>query len=224
MVVGKSGAALAAAVAAVIALAGCTGQSKPGPTTFVTVTAGAGASGAASRPVTTPSKRATPTPSVVAMRKLPGTCDSLLPLGSIVNALGHKVPGRTAFVVGQPDSATGRVTYLNCRYGLSRKQPSPGVEIGVNLYRTAAKAAGRIQPTVDDYTQHGARAAQVQVEGLPATVLVGGAGAGYGPTIVLSAGQRTVVVTLRRAAVPAAGVVKDLVAVAALAVQRTSAG
>jgi hypothetical protein len=157
------------------------------------------------------------------MRKLPGGCEKLLPTGAVIDALGRKVGGRTAFVVGVPDPTIGRVGYINCRYGVPKQQAaSPKIEIGVSLYKTAKKAAARLQPTIDDYTQHAAKAAKATVAGYPATVLTGGAGTGYGPTVVLALGQRTIAVSLSPHASAATTVHRDLIALAALAAHRTS--
>ncbi len=157
------------------------------------------------------------------MHKLPGGCENLLPTGSVIDALGRKVGGRTAFVVGVADPTIGRVGYINCRYGVSKRQAAdPKIEIGVSLYKTPKKAAARLQPTIDDYTQHAAKAAKATVAGYPATVLTGGVGTGYGPTVVLALGQRTIAVSLRPNAFAATTVDHDLMALAALAAHRTS--
>jgi hypothetical protein len=137
----------------------------------------------------------------------------------------HRVNGRTAFVVGLPDASIGRIGYINCQYGVPQGNSGVArVEIQVSLYRTAAKAAARIRPTVNDYAEHGARTHKTQVAGLPAVLLTGGSGTGYGPTALMAVGQRTVVVTLRPGAFAAASVPRVLVALAGLAARRTSAG
>jgi prolyl-tRNA editing enzyme YbaK/EbsC (Cys-tRNA(Pro) deacylase) len=180
--------------AAVVAVAGCANRTLPGHTVYKTVTV-------------TPDVAASPSTSAVAavrsrshdvsMARLPGTCDDLLSVGTLVNTLGHDLGGRTAFVVGLPDAATGRVSYLNCRYSIRPGAPSGRIEIGVSLYRTAAKAAARIKPTVSDYVAHGASSTTASVAGRPAELLIGGTGTDYAPTVVLADGQRTIVVTVR---------------------------
>ena len=76
------------------------------------------------------------------MKKLPGECDGLLPEGSIVDAIGRTVSGGTAFVVGLPDKSIGRVTYINCRYGVAKKAPTaPAIEIGVSLVMSTSDPA-----------------------------------------------------------------------------------
>ncbi|MCW2657342.1 MAG: hypothetical protein JWR06_1535 [Jatrophihabitans sp.] len=158
------------------------------------------------------------------MTKLPGTCDTLLPLSIVDAALGGPVTGRTAFVVGLPEKDIGRLSYLNCRYGLpgGAAQATPKVEIGVSLYRTSALAARRIPATVGDYVAHGSSESAATVGGKPATILVGGRGSGYAsPTIVMVSGQRTIAISVAAALAPAAKRTKTLAALAELAMNRT---
>src|ERR1700759_3410742 len=78
--------AIAAALTAVTAITACAHRTLPGNTVYRTVTV-------------TPHNTAEASPSPVAavrspssakvMRKLPGTCDDLLSVGTIVDALGH---------------------------------------------------------------------------------------------------------------------------------------
>ena len=95
--------------------------------------------------------------------------------------------------------------------------PTPKIEIGVSLYNATARAASRVQATVEDYLSHGARSAQMTVDQYPGTVLTG-----YGdPTIVVAAGPRTVAVagaTVSVGKAPAA----SLTALAALTLKATS--
>jgi hypothetical protein len=215
--------ALIAAVCTATLLAGCKSQAKVGPTTVVTVTASASsAAGSRSAPPSSPAAttagRSAPPPPVN-MTKLPGRCENRLSDDRVEHAIGASFDGDTAFIVGLPDNATGRISYINCRYGVSGQ--SRQLEIQVSLYRTAAKAAARIRPTIDDFAHHSATATKTTVDGIPATVLDGGTGEGYGPTIVLAYGQRTLAVTFEPGAVSAARVARDLTALAALAVQRT---
>ena len=131
------------------------------------------------------------------LTKLPGTCDTLLPVTLVSDAAGAQLTGRTAFVVGPEDSLIHRIAYLNCRYGIVGTSP-PKVEIGVSLYRSAAAAHERIDATVSDYLAHAAHSDDTTVAGLPAQVLTGGVGTDYaGITVVVASGQRTVAVTTR---------------------------
>jgi hypothetical protein len=210
-------------VAAPLAAAGCT-NTKVGPPTTVTVqrtvTPSASSAPAAPSASSTPGRPV----STAAMTKLPGSCSHVLAPGSIDAAVGHRVNGRTVFVVGLPDASIGRLGYINCQYGVPRGNTDVArVEIQVSLYRTASKAAARIKPTVEDYTTHGAHLHKAKVLGFPASLLTGGSGTGYGPTALMALGQRTVVVTLRPGAFPAASLTRDLTALAGLAARHTSA-
>src|SRR3954451_25174706 len=152
---------VAAAGVLTLVTAGCTGNNNPGPTTYVTVPAPAASSSAPpasagpSSPATASASAArsatgSSTPSQRAMTRLPGPCDTTIPLGSVVDALGRPSSGKTAFVVGEPDRTIDRVSYINCRYGLSKPTAEPEIEIGVSLYRSPAKAAARLRPTIED--------------------------------------------------------------------------
>jgi hypothetical protein len=152
------------------------------------------------------------------MKKLSGSCDSLLPQVDVEDTMGVRFAGKTAFVVGVPEKNIGRLGYLNCRYGISAGAGgAPDTEIGVSLYNT------RLSGTIDDYRSHGATQSPATVSGVDGTLLVGGSGAGYDvPLLVVASGQRTVAVSVvdtllapsRRGAVMAK--------VAALALQRTA--
>lgn len=143
------------------------------------------------------SSSASATPSSTEPASLGGRCDSLLPVTTIDDALGRPVLGKTSDILGVAEPNIGRLTYLNCRYGIGatvkgKPAPTPGVEIGISLYNSVAQAARRVQGTVEDYRTHGATAQSAAVNQLPATILVGYGG----PTIVVAAGPRTVAVTV----------------------------
>lgn len=200
----------------VLAVAACATQPAKRPVTTVTVTRHPAPTPRSSAATSAPASA--PTSAVLA--KLPGSCDDMLPLPVVENALNRNVPGLTAFVVGVAEPDIHRLGYVNCRYGLATAQSPPAIEIGISLYRTAADAAARIPATVDDFTAHGATASDTTVSGAPAQLLTGGSGAGYGPTIVLASGQRTVAVTLAPSATRNSR--GDLTTLAALALQRSA--
>lgn len=205
---------------AAVALAGCgPAQQRSGShVTIVTVTVTP-----SSTPVPTtsaPASTSAPT-RAVHMTRLPGTCTDLLPTGGLINALGHPIPDTTSFIVGIAEPDIGRLQSLDCRYGLTDGGRSADIEIGIGLYATPARAAARIAPTVADFAAHGATSTAATVGGVPATLLRGGSGAGYEPTLVLATGQRTVAVTMRPNAFPADSLTKDLTTLAQLAVTQT---
>jgi hypothetical protein len=74
---------------------------------------------------------------------------------------------------------------------------------------------------VSDFVSHGASDSSATVAGLPADLLTGASGSGYGPSVVLADGQRTIVITVRQG--PDSGSTSDeLMRLALLAEQRTS--
>ncbi len=160
------------------------------------------------------------------MTKLPGTCFTLLPTMFVATTLGRRsLPGVDAFVLGLPQADTGRLVYINCRYGVTGTgaAATPKVEITVSLYKTAAQAEARVRATVNDYVEHGATPTTVTVDNQPATLLTGGSGADYRvPLLVTSSGQRTVAVNIAPTVATGASVAARASAVAALALQRTS--
>jgi len=146
----------------------------------------------------------------------------VLSLATVEDALGRPVIGQTSFVRGVAEPNIGRLTYLNCRYGLTapvkgKPAPQPQLEIGVSLYDSAGQAATRVRGTVEDYRSHGATQQNAAVGNDAATILVG-----YGyPTLVVAEGPRTVAVTVDPrlvATAPTAG----LVALAQAALVATS--
>jgi hypothetical protein len=160
------------------------------------------------------------------MTRFSGTCYSLLSLYDVQQAVGHRIPGKTAFVVGLPDKNIGRLGYLNCRYGIPAAAPgasaTPQIEIGVTLYDTPAQAQRRVTGTIQDYVANGATSAQVSLAGQPAVILTGGSGTGYTvPLLVAASGQRTVAVSLDDPATSAAQRTRILSALATLALNST---
>jgi hypothetical protein len=177
-----------------VLLGGCTQAAAPGGKAS-TATSGPVSSTAAA----SPSRSVRPSPTAVATGEpsLGGRCEDLLSIGTVNIALRRTVVGRTAFVLGVAEPDIGRLTYLNCRYGLAapvkgEPAPEPLVEIGVSLYQSSAQANRRIQATIEYYRTHGAGDRPVQVGSAPGTML-----SGYGmPTVVVAAGPRTVAVTV----------------------------
>ncbi len=181
-----------AALAGVLLLSGCTQAPAPGGGAS---SAPASASASSSKPPS--SSKPAPAPAATGEPSLGGRCEELLPVGQVNIALRRTVIGRTAFVLGVAEPDIGRLTYLNCRYGLAapvkgKPAPAPQVEIGISLYKSAAQAAKRIQATVEHYRVNGAGDRPARVGSAQGVML-----SGYGmPTLVVAAGPRTVAVTV----------------------------
>ncbi len=200
---------------------------KKGHTVTVTVppssSPAAGATGTASGSATSSAPAVSPSPTAP-QQHLGGTCGTLLPDVLVTPALGvTQLAGQDAFVVGQPDKTIGRLSTINCRYGVTGVGAAikPKLEIGVSLYATPAQAATRIKATTDAYAAHGAMSADTTVDGQTAVVLTGGVGAGYDvPLLALAAGQRTVAVSFDPAVTKHSTTASQ--AVASLALKRTT--
>jgi hypothetical protein len=226
MSAGAIGRLLAIGMLLVAALAACTKAPASSSTRTVTITASGAASGSSSASASA-SPSPSPTQPATPMTKFSGTCYSLLTLYDVQRTAGYPIGGKTAFVVGVPDKTLGRLTYLNCRYGLPATPPggsaTPQIEINVALYGTAADAAKRAASTVSDYVANGATPAQVTIADNPGTILVGGTGAGYSvPLLVASSGQRTVAVSLNKGGLPSTRRTQILSDLGALALTNTA--
>jgi len=175
-------------------LGGCTQAPAPGGSASTATSTPASSSSPTPSPSRTSSK---PTAVATGEPSLGGRCEDLLSVGTVNIALRRTVIGRTAFVLGVAEPDIGRLTYLNCRYGIpapvkGKPAPQPQVEIGISLYNSPAQASRRIQATVEYYRAHGAGDRPVQVGSTPGSML-----SGYGmPTVVVAAGPRTVAVTV----------------------------
>ena len=181
-----------ALLAGALLLGGCTQAQAPKASGSVSASTSASSSSSSST-----ARPASPTATAKVEPSLGGRCEDLLPVSVVNIALRRVIVGRTAFVLGVAEPQIGRLTYLNCRYGLSaprkgKPAPVPQVEIGLSLYSSPAQASRRVQGTVDDYLSHGAADKGVRVGQVSGTVLTG-----YGlPTLVAAAGPRTVAVTV----------------------------
>lgn len=155
------------------------------------------------------SRSASATPKATAKPTLGGECGDLLPLSAVDQALGRPVIGTTSFIRGIAEPNIGRLTYLNCRYGIpkavkGKPAPTAQLEIGVSLYNSAAQATKRVQGTINDYRDHGAGQQDIKVGTVDAVLLLG-----YGaPTLVASDGPRTVAITISPALIKTGGQAK----------------
>jgi hypothetical protein len=217
---------LAVGVLVVAALAACTKAPSSSSTHTVTITASGPTSGSSSASPSSASSATSGQPATP-MTKFSGNCYALLTLYDVQRAAGYRIGGKTAFIVGIPDKTLGRLSYLNCRYGVPAAAPgrsaTPQIEINVALYSTPAQASKRAASTVSDYVANGATATQVTIGDVPGTILTGGLGAGYSvPLLVTSSGQRTVAVSLNKSGLSAARRTQILSNIGALAVTNTA--
>jgi hypothetical protein len=158
--------------------------------------------------------------------RLAGTCDTLLPLSAVESAIGRLPPGKTEYIVGVADKDIGRLAYLNCRYSIpavSAGTPAtPGIEIGISLYRSASQAQQRLAGTITDYVGHGANRSSLTISGHDASLLLDATSRGYDiPLLVVASGQRTVAVSMVSTIAPGVSRSRVMTTLAALALART---
>lgn len=217
----RSLACSAGALAVLIAVSACgsSGSKKnPAPSTGST---GSGSSSSTGSPSGSPS--ASPSPTVKPVTKLPGNCQSLLPRPEVEQTMGVNFPGRAAYVVGVPEKNIGRLSYLNCRYGLGAGgKGTPSVEVGISLYKSPAQAHRRLVGTIEDYRDHGATQTPTTVAGMEASLLEGSAHGYNIPLLVLSADQRTIAISVVANLLPKSKREAAMVKLAALALERTA--
>jgi hypothetical protein len=208
------------AVAALALLAACSsggsgqGSTQPPKTVYVTASSTPPSTSASASPSTT----AAPRP----VTKLTATCDSVMPLLDLQDALDVDIAGKTSFVVGLPDRGIGRLAYINCRYGLVGGATAvPKVEIGVSLYNSAAQAAKRLSGTIADYVDHGATRTPITVSGHGGSILVGSARGYDVPLLVVASGQRTIAISVISRLVPTSARSERLGKIGGLVVDRS---
>ena len=213
------------AVVVVLGIGGsaCSKGSSPKATTTVTTrvtVAPSGATSPSASVTTSVSPSPKPTPKPTSSQTLGGDCSSILPVTAVDKAVGAAVPGKTAFIVNQPDPTIDQVERVNCRYGLvdppkgKKAGPAP-VEVSVSLYASSASAAKRIDATEEEWRQNSAHPHTVQVAGHNGTVLLG-----YGdPLLVLAVGPRTVAASIAPTVTKPANVDAVLAGLAAAALR-----
>jgi hypothetical protein len=196
----------------VLAAAGCSSGGNSGtPSSSASPSGSAGASG-------TPTPTATST--VVA---LPDSCQGLLPLIDLDEALGVPMIGQTTFIKGVAEPKIKRTGRVTCRYGIvkvGKKSKPPKLEVGISTYTDEAAATHRVETTVTDLRSSGAAPSDVQVNGVPAKILTVSGGAA---TMVVGTGSRTVVISLAAKVVKPANTVKVLTAIGTIALKNLPA-
>jgi len=209
------------ALAALALLAACSsggsgpGSTQPPKTVYVTASSTPPSTSASASPSTTAATRP--------VTKLTATCDSVMPLLDLQDALDVDIAGKTSFVVGLPDRGIGRLAYINCRYGLVGGVTAvPKVEIGVSLYNSPAQAAKRLNGTIADYVDHGATRTPITVSGHEGSILTGSSAKGYDiPLLVVASGQRTIAISVISRLVPTSARSERLGKIGGLVVDRT---
>lgn len=178
---------VALGVATVVLLAGCTAQES--------------ADDAATDLLFSPSVTAEPTPdpspsaSAATLPEFPDDCAALVARGEVASIVAVPLPGDTAFVFADALPDIGRTARVTCGYGVGAgKGPGPGVEITVNDYESEQATQDRIDITLQAASERGTKVSKQQVGGYDGWILTDSDDI----SIVVDAGTRTLVVTLKR--------------------------
>ena len=151
----------------------------------------------------------------------PESCTDVVPASEVVAVVGRPLPGEASFVRADALPDIGRTARVTCGYGVG-EEDEPLLEITVNEYSDEAPADERIEVTLDAAAQSGRTVDDNPVGPYRGWLL---AGAGSGPTLIVDAGARTLVVSLQADVVPeqAAPVVLTQLAERALGLPTTAA-
>ena len=134
---------------------------------------------------------------------LPHDCPDLVPLSAVEEAVGVKLGGEVTYLRAAPVPQSGRTGRVTCGYGTPVATPSaaagasptptpngqPLVEVSYITYVDADTAAGRVALTVSNDAKT-STLSKVEIDGLPASVLVGS----EWNELVMARGASTIVV------------------------------
>jgi hypothetical protein len=150
----------------------------------------------------TDSASPSPTPSVaVGLPEFPDDCAALVPATDVAAVLAVPLPGDTTFVFADELPDIGRVARVTCGYGVGTgRGPGPAVEITVNEYESQEAAQSRIELTLQAAAERGNEVSEQGVGPYEGWVISDRRDV----SLVVDAGERTLVVTVKRGLVDAA--------------------
>lgn len=173
-------------VATVVLLAGCASQQSDDAATELLFSPDPSVE-ATAEPTATP--QASPLP------EFPRNCAELLPAAEVATVVSVPLPGDTTFVFADALAGIGRTARVTCGYGVGTgKGPGPAVEITVNEYESEQAAQDRVDVTLDAASESGSRVSEQPVGAFDGWILADRADI----SIVVHAGERTLVVTMKR--------------------------
>ena len=139
-----------------------------------------------------PQSTAVPEP---ALPPFPESCAGLVPTAEVAAVVAVPLPGRTTFVFADALPDIGRTARVTCGYGQGAGRGSgPGVEITVNEYESEPAAQERVDVTVQSASESGSRVVEQPVGPYQGWRLADRDGV----SLVVDAGTRTLVVTMKR--------------------------
>lgn len=174
-------------VATVVLLAGCTTQQSADDAATELLFSPDPTLEATAEPTATPQPSALP--------DFPESCADLLPAADVATVVAEPLPGDTTFVFADALPSIGRTARVTCGYGVGTgRGPGPAVEITVNEYESKQAAADRIAVTLDAAAEAGTRVTEQRVGEYEGWILADR----QDISIVVAAGSRTLVVTMKR--------------------------
>lgn len=155
-------------------------------------------------PDATPTESAppSPTPSVAAgLPDFPDDCAALVPAADVATVLAVPLPGDITFVFADELPDIGRIARVTCGYGVGTgRGPGPAVEITVNEYESQEAAQSRIDLTLQAAAERGNEVSEQGVGPYEGWVIADR----QDVSLVVDAGERTLVVTMKRGLVDGA--------------------
>lgn len=146
-------------------------------------------------PTAEETQQATPTAQPVTLPEFPADCAGLVPASRVRAIVAVPIPGDTTYVFADalPDiSRTARVT---CGYGVGAgRGPGPAVEITVNDYESEEAAQARVDVTLQAAGDAGNTVTELPVGPYDGWTISDRDGI----SLVVDAGTRTLVVTMKR--------------------------
>jgi hypothetical protein len=178
---------VALGVATVVLLAGCTAQESPADAATELLFSPS--------PTAEPTAEPTPTVAAQTLPEFPENCAALVPKAQVARVVAVPLRGDTTFVFADALPDIGRTARVTCGYGVGAgRGPGPGVEITVNEYESEQAAQDRVAITLDAAAEAGTRVTEQRVGEYEGWVLADR----QDISLVVDAGSRTLVVTLKR--------------------------
>ena len=152
-------------------------------------------------PTATQSAAPSATPTPAGLPDFPEDCGDLVAATDVAAALAVPLPGDTTFVFADALPDIGRVARVTCGYGVGTgRGPGPAVEITVNDYESPEAAQSRVDITLQAATERGNEVNEQGVGEYEGWVISDRRDV----SLVVEAGERNLVVTMKRRLVDAA--------------------
>ncbi len=146
-------------------------------------------------PTAEATQEASPTPQAVTLPEFPTDCTALVPTRRVRAIVAAPMPGDTTYVFADALPDIGRTARVTCGYGVGAgRGPGPAVEITVNEYESEAAAQARIDVTLQAAGDAGNTVGELPVGPYEAWTISDRDAV----SLVVDAGTRTMVVTLKR--------------------------